>query len=938
MTISTRRISSGLRIKQALNRLCAEAVQQQILQGDADDTQLRNRRRHLAKQVCKRIPVKSYQNSREFLYAASIVLALSGFSGLVMPQQALAEPVFKHVMLNGFDVGSGAAPAFADIDGDGDLDVFVGEINGTVKFYRNTGSSSAPVFTPDAVNNPLAGFYVGSFAIPTFADIDGDGDLDVFVGEGSGTVKFYRNTGSNITPVFTPDAANNPMASFDVGTDSAPTFADIDNDGDLDAFIGEEFGTVKFYRNTGSNSAPVFIPDTGNNPLAGVNVSNYAVPTFADLDSDGDLDAFVGDRSGKVKYYRNTGSNILPVFTPDVVNNPLAVVDVNFAAVPAFADIDDDGDLDAFIGDPSGSVRFYPNKGIYSAPVFTVDTVNNPLAGYKVIHDAAPSFADIDGDSDLDVFVGVGDGTVSFYRNTGSNSAPVFMPDAVNNPLAGFDVGRSAKPTFGDIDGDGDLDAFVGTRIGSVSFYRNTGTNNAPFFTPDTIKNPLASFNVGTFSAPTFADIDGDGDLDVFVGEEYGTVKFYRNTGTSTAPVFMSDTVNNPLAGFNVGYDAAPTFADLDGDGDLDAFVGEDRGTVKFYRNTGTSSSPVFTPDPVNNPLAGFFVGQSAKPTFADLDGDGDLDAFIGEIGGTVRFFENFDPTSNSVTKNDFNGDGKSDILIRNLSGFLSMYEMDGAMRRLSAIGGLLNDWTIEGTGDFGGDRKADILIRNGNGFLAMYQMDGASRILFPIGGLPLDWNVEQVGDFNGNGKADILIRNGSGFLSMYQMDGANRTLIAVGGLPLNWSVEQVDDFNGDGRADILIRSDNGFLAMYQMDGASRTLLPIGGLPLAWNVEQVGDFNGDGKADILIRNGSGFLAMYQMDGANRTLLPVGGLPLDWNVQQVSDFNGDGKADILIRNGSGFLAMYQMDGVSRTLNAVGGLPTVWDVLSVGLPQM
>ncbi|MCF6252578.1 MAG: VCBS repeat-containing protein [Methylococcaceae bacterium] len=305
-------------------------------------------------------------------------------------------------------------------------------------------------------------------------------------------------------------------------------------------------------------------------------------------------------------------------------------------------------------------------------------------------------------------------------------------------------------------------------------------------------------------------------------------------------------------------------------------------------------------------------------------------------VAGTGAFqFEFCGGTANNVpislsNTTDFNGDGKADILIQKTNGFLAMYEMDGAIRNLSAVGGLSNIWTVDGIGDFGGDGKADILIRKDNGFLAMYQMDGPMRSLSAVGGLPLDWTVEGVGDFSGDGKADILIRKDNGFLAMYQMDGPTRSLSIVGGLTLNWTVEGIGDFGGDGKADILIRNTSGFLAMYQMDGPIRTLSAVGGLPNEWTVEGIGDFNGDGKADILIRKANGILAMYQMNGAIRTLNAIGGLPLTWAIEQVGDFSGDGKADILIRNSNGFLAMYQMDGAIRTLFPIGGLPTAWNI--------
>ncbi len=89
-----------------------------------------------------------------------------------------------------------------------------------------------------------------------------------------------------------------------------------------------------------------------------------------------------------------------------------------------------------------------------------------------------------------------------------------------------------------------------------------------------------------------------------------------------------------------MGLDASPTFADIDDDGDLDAFVGELFGNTLFYRNTGSASNPVFAAPTTNN-FGLTDVGYLAMPTLADIDGDGDLDAFVGNIGGNTVFFEN---------------------------------------------------------------------------------------------------------------------------------------------------------------------------------------------------------------------------------------------------------------------------------------------------------
>ncbi|MDX8390380.1 MAG: FG-GAP-like repeat-containing protein, partial [Mariprofundaceae bacterium] len=263
---------------------------------------------------------------------------------------------------------------------------------------------------------------------------------------------------------------------------------------------------------------------------------------------------------------------------------------------------------------------------------------------------AAPTFTDLDGDGDLDVFVGEYNGTVKFYQNDGTGVFTASNGTTIVNPLAGFDVGFKAAPTFTDLDGDGDLDVFVGEYNGTVKFYQNDGTGVFTASNGTTIVNPLAGFDVGGYATPTFADIDGDGDLDAFVGENLGTVKFYQNDGTGVFTASNGTTIVNPLSGFDVGYTATPTFADIDGDGDLDAFVGEYYGTVSFYQNNGAAGFVASNGTTIVNPLAGFGVGYRAAPTFADIDGDGDLDVFVGERYGTVKFFENFDPTPQVVT------------------------------------------------------------------------------------------------------------------------------------------------------------------------------------------------------------------------------------------------------------------------------------------------
>jgi len=159
------------------------------------------------------------------------------------------------------------------------------------------------------VNQPFAGGF--EFSLPTFADIENDGDFDLFVGESPGNINFYRNTGVATNPIFKFETEN--FASIDIGLSSAPSFADIDNDGDFDLFVGEFEGSINFYRNTGTTTNPNFTFETP--VFASIDVGAGSRPIFSDIDNDGDLDLFVGENARNINFYRNRGTPTNPNFT-----------------------------------------------------------------------------------------------------------------------------------------------------------------------------------------------------------------------------------------------------------------------------------------------------------------------------------------------------------------------------------------------------------------------------------------------------------------------------------------------------------------------------------------------------------------------------------------------------------------------------------------------
>src|SRR5262249_1463682 len=151
-----------------------------------------------------------------------------------------------------------------------------------------------------------------------------------------------------------------------------------------------------------------------------------------------------------------------------------------------------------------------------------------------------------------------------------------------------------SQPTFADLDHDGDVDLVVGEINGSLLYFENIGS--AKIFSlaqQPPAANPFNGIDVGGYSSPTCPDLDGDADLDLVVGRLFDGLFYFENTGTATAPTFVQRTgTANPVNGVTGGFNSTPTFADVDGDGDLDLVVGDSFGHLSYFENTGSATSP----------------------------------------------------------------------------------------------------------------------------------------------------------------------------------------------------------------------------------------------------------------------------------------------------------------------------------------------------------
>jgi hypothetical protein len=305
---------------------------------------------------------------------------------------------FSPITVNPFGLDEGQTFAgaervyFADIDGDGDLDNFSPSY-GTMYFARNIGNAQNPVFA-NVLTNPFGLSALPSFSGMDFVDIDNDGDLDIYQVNES-TVHFYKNNGTSTTPSF-----GSPVEAIDISSDLTRIlgwnttagdvvpeiqiridFVDIDNDGDQDLFAGGYSGNILFFRNTGTSSSPSFAPmQTNPFGFTGNGTYQFAFPSFADIDNDGDLDGFVttGNSSpGGLRFFRNTGSVTNPVFVQQ--SNTFGLNVVGRSKI-RFYDIDADGDADAFIesqvsADPNNYIHFQRNT-LINPPAKTPQTIS----------------------------------------------------------------------------------------------------------------------------------------------------------------------------------------------------------------------------------------------------------------------------------------------------------------------------------------------------------------------------------------------------------------------------------------------------------------------------------------------------------------------------------------------------------------------------------
>ncbi|MDB5470874.1 MAG: hemagglutinin/hemolysin-like protein, partial [Caulobacter sp.] len=670
---------------------------------------------------------------------------------------------------------------------------------------------------------------------------------------------------------------NNPFVGYDFGNNSALTVTRFDADGFTDLVIRAD-GVLRLLSGDGSAWIETF---GGSEPFSNLTLPSNAAYLSFDADGDGDLD-IVHRSGGTLLALENDGFGNLTANPSLGEMATLNGVNVTTGARNMiFADVSAALQREIVIGNNNGTISVLAWNGSAYA---LVAAGSNPFNGITAGTNAAPAFWDFDTDGDQDMLLGLGDGTIRYYRN---DAGTYVQQTGANNPLNGIDVGTNAAPVFVDRTGDGSFDVvLIGAANGQIRTWANTTLTSLAITVNVTAQGEV--FN-DAFSLLENGRVNGDVTADNGFGADGAGQPVTHINGQALTPGVAVVLPSGALLTMNVGgtfsYDPNHRY---DGLGAPASGAANTAATDSFTYTAGGTTATVTLSitgvDSNNDSLVG-----DGGPNLIDgglgndrIEGLANNDILSGGVGG--------DTVLGGDGQDTLNGDDGADKLYGEaghdqLNGGLGNDRMDGGEGTDTLTGGEGNDYL-----DGGSDN--DILIGGlGNDVFIVGAGDQTLEAAdegYDIVRTELTWtlaaNIEGLelqgaGDVDGFGNAGANNLQGNA--------GAN-TLSGLGG---------VDTINGNDGDDVIVGGLGNDLLRGGLGGDTFVVAHAFGAVL--ETDQIYDFNAP-EGDILDLSGAfvgtlSLVAGFSKVAGQMTVTFAGGL-----TTVRLDTTGDGKVDYQVK--------------------------------------
>ncbi|HRI28074.1 MAG TPA: T9SS type A sorting domain-containing protein [Chitinophagales bacterium] len=563
-----------------------------------------------------------------------------------------------------------------DFDCDGIADLFTGTVSAdallgdAIRVFKGQYTANNELtfslhnnlltYLPD--NNKV---YVAIYDIPALADVDNDGDLDILsFGPSGGYIKYYQNLSvENSLPCGT--------LLFDLGAECWGNFYESGISTTVDLGVDCAGGLIAPPVDAFSSGNTPSSHPNNHNPLPSLRSGLHPGSTLLAIDldppatSNGAKEMLLGDISfSNITMLTNGGT---PQTANMIAQDTLFPSYTTPAIVTTFpaafsADINNDGHKDLLVSPNTVAqsehyrcVLLYRNNGSPTQQFQYVEDVFLVKDMIDVSRLAAPAFFDYNNDGLLDIAIAnfgymdeIGDFTtaLALYRNIGAATQPAFelVSNNFSNISAQFALPRTGlRPTFGDLDGDGDPDMLLGDKDGFIHYFKN---NPAPDGTAQftLFQEQFQGLDVFQYSTPQLIDINKDGLLDLVIGHHNGALRYFQNNGTAANPVFNAATAtNNFFGGVDVKEIGSPTGFSVplivEYKGQMLLFVGSESGKIHVYNNIedNITTGGLFTK--ITDNLLNTAIGYRSSLAIADINNDGYLDMVVGAYNGGLYWF-----------------------------------------------------------------------------------------------------------------------------------------------------------------------------------------------------------------------------------------------------------------------------------------------------------